>query len=143
MNILSGLFNWLKNVFKDLLRLIKRAIPIVLLGIAIYLSLGFGFSIPALGIAIAPGAISALLVIGVSFLLAPGETVALVSNAAEAIGEAVAEVIETVVEVAASATESVLSASPLVWAGIALVAYFLIAGSDDDKRTPIELKVSS
>jgi len=30
-----------------------------------------------------------------------------------------------------------------VWAGIALVAYFLIAGSDDDKRTPIELKVSS
>lgn len=134
MSILSDIFAWFKRIFKEILDLIKKILPYILLGIAVWLALGMPFLIPSLGISIAAGGFNALLVAGVSFVLAPGETQELISEAAEALGNAATDVIQTVVDVADSALTSVLSSSPALLIVGGLLLWFLL--SREKERQP-------
>jgi hypothetical protein len=133
MSFLSGIFDWIGRVLRKIFDVIKKILPYVLLGIAIWLALGLPFAIPALGILIEGTLGNALLVAGASFLFAPGETTELIGGALDAVGDAAVDVVETVVEVAGGAAGAVLG-SPLVLAGLAFAAWWFFLRDDDKKK---------
>lgn len=96
MDIITKIFNWITSLLKKVLQAIQRLIPVVMIGIAIWLGLGLALPLPSwlVGLtgvtAIAGGTANALLALGASFLLAPQETGEVLAKGVEVLGDVAA-----------------------------------------------------
>lgn len=107
------IFKWLFKLLERLWNLIKKVLPVIMLGLALYLVAIGPLTVPLLGLTLS-GTTAALALAGASFLIAPGETADLVSRAAEGIGSAASAVAVEAGEAIGSFVSSSLSASSIV-----------------------------
>lgn len=127
------IFKWLFKLLERLWNLIKKVLPVVMLGLALYLVAIGPLAIPLLGLTLS-GTTAALALAGASFLIAPGETADVVSRAAEGIGSAASAVAVEAGDAIGSFVSSALNASsiiPLVAGGFLL--WWFVAKRDKDK----------
>lgn len=128
----AKIFDWIKKLFRKLLSLIKKILPVVMLLLAVWLALGMPFTIPLLGEVIAGTTANALLVAGASFLLAPGETAKLVSNVAAGLGSA-AGAVAAAAAGAASTGIGAFFQSPVGIGVLAFGVWFLLLRDKKDE----------
>jgi len=102
-DLIKSIFRGILDAFKTVWGWVQAALPYVALGLAIFFSFG--------GVLVIAGATftgwwAAAVVVGLSFLLAPGETAAVLDD----VVVAVSEVVDAVAQVAGSAISSAASA---------------------------------
>lgn len=135
----NSIFGWLGDLLTSLWQLIQKALPYILLALALFLAFSTaGLTIPLLGIVIPSGWLSAAIVAGVSFLLAPGETAAMVNVAVDAIGDAVGNVVTEAAGIVGEGVSTFASASGisnlLLYAAIGVGLYFLLTSDKDEEE---------
>lgn len=124
------IFKWLFKLLERLWNLIKKVLPVIMLGLALYLVAIGPLAIPLLGLTLS-GTTAALALAGASFLIAPGETADVVSRAAEGIGSVASTVATEAGDAIGSFVSSALSTSsiiPLVAGGLLL--WWFVAKKD-------------
>lgn len=125
------IFDWLFKLLERLWNLVKKVLPVVMLGLALYLVAIGPLTIPFLGLTLS-GTTAALALAGASFLIAPGETADVVSRAAEGIGSVASTVAAEAGDAIGSLVSSTLNASsiiPLIVGGFLL--WWLVAKRDE------------
>ena len=130
------IFKWLFKLLEKLWNLIKKVLPVIMLGLALYLVAIGPLTIPLLGITLS-GTTAALALGGASFLLAPGETAEVVSKAAEGIGavaSSVAAEAGAALGTLVSSTVSATSLIPLAVGGV--FAWWFFTREKKDDRDP-------
>lgn len=133
MDILEKLFDFLKSVFTKIVGWIRDALPYIALGLAIYFMAGGSFVFDLLGSTLTfTGVKGALLAVGASFLLAPGETSELVSTAAEAVIDVGTDILVAGVGALTTVAGAALGSPLLLIGGGLLLLFFL--GNDRKKR---------
>lgn len=130
-SFLSNIFSWISDLFESIWGFIKRALPYVLMAIAVYFSMGAlaPSFMAGLGLASATagGWAAAALALGASFVLAPEETAALYSGGVDAVGDVLSEVGQVVGNVASDTLESFFSSGVGPWLLVGVGAYFLLS----------------
>jgi hypothetical protein len=146
-SFLSGLWNALTDIFRQIWDVLKWVIVIVLLVLAVMVGLGvvvipafsvFGFSFAAITMS---GWIWAGAIAGLAFMLFPEETGIIVAK----VGDAVGSMVEAVVDVVASAlggAASGLLKSPLVLVAGGLALWWFL-GKDDKVSDPVVIDSQS
>lgn len=138
MSFLSGIFDFISQLFNSIMAMIKKILPYVMIAAAIYFGFGGVWAPTIFGSTLTiSGATGAAMAMGLSFLLAPDETVETVSRVATAVGEAAAAVVEAAVPVIESLVDTVSSLvlkSPLFWIVAGYFGYKLFIADKDDKR---------
>lgn len=141
MMFLSGIFDFISQLFNSIMAMIKRILPYIMLAAAIYFGFGGVWAPTIFGSTLTiSGAMGAALALGVSFLVAPDETVEVVTRVATAVGEAAAAVVEAavpVVKAIANGLMDVLASSPLFWLVAGYFGYKFLIADDDKNSKPI------
>lgn len=136
----SNIFSWISDLFESIWSFIKRALPYVLMAIAIYFSIGAlaPTFMAGLGLASATagGWAAAALALGASFVLAPEETAALYSGAVDAVGDVLSEVGQVAGNVVSDAVGSFFSSDTGLWLLVGVGVYFLLS-SDKEKDVSV------
>lgn len=133
MDIITKIFDWLSDLLGKIFKAIQKIIPIILVGVAIWLALGLALPLPAwlsgmVGVSsIAAGTANALLALGASFLLAPTETGEVLSSAVSVVGDLAGDIAATAGDVVGS---FLTSPGGLLLLGAGLL--FLFAGRDKE-----------
>lgn len=131
------IFKWLFKLLERLWNLIKKVLPVIMLGLALYLVAIGPLAIPFLGLTLS-GTTAALALAGASFLIAPGETADVVSRAAEGIGDVASTVAVEAGDAIGSLVSSTLSSSSIISlvAG-GLLLWWLVTKKDKKKEKEV------
>lgn len=137
MSVFDSILSFISDVFTKIWRWIKKFLPYVLLALALYVAfMTSPLLIPLLGVSIPAGWASAAIIAGVSFLVAPEETAALVSSAVSAVGDSAAAVAAAAGTAIGAGVNAVSDASGfstiLLIGGLGFLAYLLLSNSDDE-----------
>lgn len=131
MNFLQSIFDAISDLFSKILDLIKRVLPYILLGIALFCALGIPLTfLPGL----AATNMNAAILAGSAFLFAPEETAEILTSATHAIGDVAQTVVGEVVDVVSTAATGILSSPGLLLTAAAALAVYLLFIKDDSKR---------
>lgn len=125
---MDKIFGWIGDLFTKIWKLFKKILPYIMIALAVFFT--FGGSFILLGMVL-EGYAAAIAAMGLSFLVAPEETVDVATDVAEAVGEAAGAVVAAGVGGLASGLFGGES-SWLLIAAIAVGAYFLLSRKDDD-----------
>lgn len=137
MDFLQSIFDGLSDFFNSILSVIKQVLPYVLLGCAVWLAFsGLPISLGALG-SIPAGASAALAMAGASFLFAPEETAAILTNAASAIGDVASVIVSEATSLVGTAVGGLFS-SPAMLALLGFGAFYLLSGRSK-QDTPVQV----
>lgn len=139
MDFISKIFEFITSLFNKVFSAIKKLLPYILLALAIWLSLGFAFTIPFTTFTIAAGYASALLVAGASFLFAPSETAEIVSKVATHVGDAVGSIVAAGVDVVTTGLGAMLT-SPVGLLALGVGLYFLFGRSEKERDAPVAVE---
>lgn len=137
MSFLNSLFGWLEDLLRDIWKAFKIVLPYIAIALALWVGLVGALPLTWLGItAIIPaGWVSALFFVGVSYILAPEETSAVVLGATEAIGDAVTVVAATAGAAVGTGVSALADSSGIstffIVGGCALAAYLLMQNRKD------------
>lgn len=121
---MSKIFDWIGDLFTKIWKIFKQILPYIMIALAVYFT--FGGSLKLLGMVL-EGYEAAIACMGISFLVAPEETIDTVTDVAEAIGTAAGAVVSGV----AGGVAAGLFGGDNTWmliAAIAVGTYFLISG---------------
>lgn len=139
MSLLDDIFGWLGDLLTSLWQLIQKALPYVMLALALvclFMTGPLSLSFLGMSFAIPAGWLSACVVMGASFLLAPEETAGLVTPAVHAVGSAVTAVAEEAGQAIGAGASSLAQASGfsslLLIGGLAALAFFLLSDREDE-----------
>lgn len=133
-----GLLKWLFDLLARLWKLIKKVLPYILLAMAIYLVAVGPIVFAAVGLELT-GTAAALGLAGASFLIAPGETAAAVSKAAEGIGDIAATVVTEAGGLLGTAISSVFGGWSWIWLlAAAFVVFFVFSRREQEQNGPDE-----
>lgn len=141
MSFIDSVLSFIGDIFTKIWRWIKKILPYLLLALALCVAfMASPLTIPLLGLVIPPGWASAAIIAGVSYLLAPEETAALVSPAVKAIGNSAAEVIAAAGTVAGAGLSALSDASGLstliMWGALGVLAYLLLTADRKEEEQP-------
>lgn len=125
---MDKIFGWIGDLFTKIWKLFKKILPYIMIALAVFFT--FGGSLVLLGMVL-EGYAAAIAAMGLSFLVAPEETVDVTTDVAEAVGKAAGSVVAAGVGGLASGLFSGES-SWLLFAAIAVGAYFLLSRKDED-----------
>lgn len=125
---MDKIFGWIGDLFTKIWKLFKKILPYIMIALAVYFT--FGGSLVLLGMTL-EGYAAAIAAMGLSFLVAPEETVDVTTDVAEAVGTAAGAVVAAGVGGLASGLFGGES-SWLLIAAIAVGAYFLLSGKERD-----------
>lgn len=132
MSFFDNLFSWIGKIFSKIWASFKKVLPYIMIAAALYVGFVGELPLTYLGIATAipEGWMSALLLTGASYLVAPEETRGLVTKAVSAVGDSVAVAAAAVGTATGAAISSFASASGissyLIIGGVALLAYMML-----------------
>lgn len=125
---MDKIFNWIGDLFSKIWKLFKKILPYIMIALAVFFT--FGGSFLLLGMELT-GYAAAIAAMGISFLVAPEETVDVASGVAEAVGTAAGAVVAAGVGGLASGLFNGES-SWLLIAAIAAGAFFLLSRNKED-----------
>lgn len=128
---MDKIFNWIGDLFTKIWKLFKKILPYIMIALAVFFT--FGGSIILMGMVI-EGYAAAIVAMGISFLVAPEETIDVTSDVAKAVGTAAGAVVAAGVGGLASGVFGGEN-SWLVIAAIAVGAYFLLSGNRENDGT--------
>lgn len=121
---MDKIFGWIGDLFTKIWRLFKKILPYIMIALAVYFT--FGGSFVLLGMEL-KGYAAVVAAMGLSFLVAPEETVDTVSGVAGSIGTAAGAIVAAGVGGVASGLFGGEN-SWLVFAAVAVGAYLLLSG---------------
>lgn len=127
---MSKIFGWIGDLFTKIWNLFKKVLPYIMLALAAYFTFGGSFVLFGMELT---GYAAAIAAMGLSFLVAPEETIDVMTDVAKAIGTAAGAVVAASVGGLSSGLFGDES-SWLLIAAIAAGAFFLLSrkGNDDD-----------
>lgn len=128
---MEKIFDWIGDLFTKIWRLFKKILPYIMIALAVFFT--FGGSLVLLGMTLT-GYAAAVAAMGISFIVAPDETVDVVTDVAEDVGTAAGAIVSTGIGGLASG----LFGGENGWLWALLIAggvYLLIRGNNDDSRS--------
>lgn len=144
MGFLSGIFDFVAQLFNSIIEMIRKILPYVMIAAAIYFGFGGVWAPTIFGSTLTiTGATGAAMAMGLSFLLAPDETVETVTRVATAVGEAAAAVVEAavpVIDAIADTLTGVIMKSPLFWLVAGYFGYRLLIADKERDEPVVEQK---
>lgn len=126
---MDKIFGWIGDLFTKIWRLFKKILPYIMIALAVFFT--FGGSLPLLGMVL-EGYAAAVACIGISFLVAPEESIDVATNVSTAIGTAASAVVSGVAGGLAAGLFGGEGSWVLI-AAIAVGAYFLLSGEKDSR----------
>lgn len=126
---MDKIFSWIGDLFSRIWKLFKKILPYIMIALAVFFT--FGGSLVLFGMVL-EGYAAAVAAMGLSFLVAPDETIDTVSGVAESVGEAAGAVVSGV----AGGLASGLFGGEWGWLGLVAIgvgAWWLFG--KDDKST--------
>lgn len=135
---MDKIFSWIGDLFSKIWGLLKKILPYIMIALAVFFT--FGGSLVLFGMVL-EGYAAAIAAMGLSFLVAPDETIDTVTDVATDIGKAVGAVVSG----AAGGVASGLFGDDGSWlliAAIAIGAYLLLSGRERDATTTVVLQES-
>lgn len=132
---MEKLFDWIGDLFTKIWKLFKKILPYIMIALAVFFT--FGGSLVLFGMVL-EGYAAAVAAMGLSFLVAPEETIDTVSGVAEGVGEAAGAIVSG----AAGGLASGLFSGELGWLGLVAIgvgAWWLFGSDkqeDDDEKRP-------
>lgn len=124
---MEKIFNWIGDLFSKIWGLLKKILPYIMIALAVFFT--FGGSLTLFGMVL-EGYAAAIAAMGLSFLVAPDETIDVVTDVASAVGTAAGAVVSGVAGGVASGLFGD-DGSWLLVAAIVVGAYFLLSGNKD------------
>lgn len=125
---MDKIFGWIGDLFTKLWSLVKKILPYVMLALAIYFT--FGGSLVLLGMTLS-GYGAAIAAVGISFLVAPEETVDVATGVAEDVGTAAGSIIGAA---AGGLSSSLFGGNGvLVAIAVAVGVWWLLSGDEPEK----------
>lgn len=138
MSIFSSLFGWITSLLAKIWNLLKKILPIILLACAIYFGLGFSIAAGWLfaGSPLISGAGAALLSLGASFLIAPGETAEVLGKAVTAAADVASDVAVGLADVVSSGLGAFFSSPAALALGAGAALWFFMRNKKEDVGLP-------
>lgn len=87
---MEKLFDWIGDLFTKIWKLFKKILPYIMIALAVFFT--FGGSLVLFGMVL-EGYAAAIAAMGLSFLVAPEETIDTISGVAEGVGEAAGAIV--------------------------------------------------
>lgn len=87
---MEKIFDWIGDLFTKIWRLFKKVLPYIMIALAVFFT--FGGSLVLLGMTLT-GYAAAIAVMGISFLVAPEETVDVITDVADDVGTAAGAIV--------------------------------------------------
>lgn len=131
---MDKIFGWIGDLFTKIWRLFKKVLPYVMIALAAFFT--FGGSIPLLGMVL-EGYAAAVAAMGLSFLVAPDETIDMVTSVASDVGKAAGAVVSAVVGGAASGLSGGDN-SLLLLVALGVGTWWLLSSKPSEQNTEIE-----
>lgn len=124
---MNKIFSWIGELFTEIWKLFKKILPYIMIALAVFFT--FGGSLTLFGMVL-EGYAAAIAAMGLSFLVAPDETIDTVTGVADSIGEAAGAVIGGVT---GGLVSGLSGGENGVWIAIAIAvgAWFLLNGRKD------------
>lgn len=135
---MDKIFDWIGDLFTKIWKVFKRILPYIMIALAAYFT--FGGSFVLLGMEL-KGYAAVIAAMGLSFIVAPDETIDIVTDVAKSVGEAAGAVIGAVAGGAATGLFGE-DGSWIMIAALAIGAYFLLTseGGKDERIADDETK---
>lgn len=130
---MDKIFDWIGDLFTKIWKIFKKVLPYIMIALAVFFT--FGGSIVLMGMVL-EGYAAAIAAMGISFLVAPEETIDVTSDVAKSVGTAAGAVVAAGVGGVASG----LFAGDNSWlliAAVAAGAYFLFSGRKEDNEIKV------
>lgn len=124
---MEKIFNWIGDLFSKIWGLLKKILPYVMIALAVFFT--FGGSLTLFGMVL-EGYAAAIAAMGLSFLVAPDETIDVLTDVASDVSTAAGAVVSGVVGGVASGLFGDNNSWLLV-AAIAVGAYLLLSRKED------------
>lgn len=129
---MDKIFDWIGDLFSKIWKLFKTILPYIMIALATFFT--FGGSLVLFGMVL-EGYAAAVAAMGLSFLVAPDETIDTVSGVAESVGKAAGAVVSGV----AGGLASGLSDGEWGWLGLVAIgvgAWWLFSKDKEDTDRP-------
>lgn len=124
---MNKIFNWIGDLFSKIWKLFKKILPYIMIALAVFFT--FGGSLTLFGMVL-EGYAAAVAAMGLSFLVAPEETIDVASDVAGDIGTAAGAIVSAAVGGVASGLSGD-NGSWLLIAVVAVGAYLFLSRKDE------------
>lgn len=135
---MDKIFDWIGDLFSKIWGLLKKILPYVMIALAVFFT--FGGSLTLFGMVL-EGYAAAIAAMGISLLVAPDETIDVVTDVANDVGKAAGAIVSGVAGGVASGLFGD-NGSWLLIAAVAVGAYLLFSGKESDNTRVVVLPES-